>query len=195
MKKKLILVTDGDNAARKAVEIAAKSLQIRCISHSAFIKDNPPALGEDLLNYIKEADGEIVIVMFDDMGNSNRGSGEKALKMVATYPDFEILGVVAVASNTSGTDGILIDYSIDRNGNIVSEPVDKNGIKEKRGHKRLEGDTVDILNELSVPLVIGIGDLGKMDGADWIGCGAPITTKAIKEILAKSGVYSFAESE
>lgn len=195
MKKKLVLITDGDNVARRAVETAARNLGVRCISRSAFIKDCRPAKGEELIEYIKQAEGDVVLVMFDDQGNYNTGTGEKELKRIATYPDFEILGVVAVASNTSGTDGIRIQLSIDRNGNMVEGPVNKEGDREKKGHKFLEGDTVDILNELDIPIIIGIGDIGKMDGADWTSYGAPVTTKAINEILLRSGVRCFAESK
>ena len=46
------------------------------------------------------------------------------------------------------------------------------------------GDTVDILEELSIPIVIGIGDIGKMNGHDNYHAGAKITSKALEYILA-----------
>jgi stage V sporulation protein AE len=38
-----------------------------------------------------------------------------------------------------------------------------------------------------VPVVIGIGDIGKMDGADDVKKGAPLTTKALRTIMERSG--------
>jgi stage V sporulation protein AE len=36
-------------------------------------------------------------------------------------------------------------------------------------------------------VVVGIGDIGKMDGSDDPDRGAPLTTRALKEILSRSG--------
>jgi stage V sporulation protein AE len=47
---------------------------------------------------------------------------------------------------------------------------------------------VDVLNDIDVPFIVGIGDIGKMDKADDIGRGCPITRKAIEEILIRSGI-------
>lgn len=192
MKKKLILVTDGDNAAKMAVEEAARNLNIRCISRSATLKDQRPATGDQLVSLINQAQGEVVLVMFDDLGNSNTGRGEKELERIASHPDFEILGALAVASNTLGTDGVKVDFSINQNCVVVSRPVDKSGMPEKLGHRRVEGDTIDILNQLDLPVVVGIGDLGKMDGADWATYGAPVTTRAVEEILRRNDLNSLA---
>ena len=30
----------------------------------------------------------------------------------------------------------------------------------------LQGDTVDVLNKLNIPIIVGVGDIGKQDGAD-----------------------------
>ena len=49
----------------------------------------------------------------------------------------------------------------------------------------LQGDTVDVLNKLNIPIIVGVGDIGKQDGAD--SNQAPITTAAVKEILRRSG--------
>jgi len=68
------------------------------------------------------------------------------------------------------------------------------GEPEPRGHRCLEGDTVDILNKLDVSIVVGLGDIGKMDMADDVSLGAPITTKALEEILYRSG-YSNAGND
>ncbi|HBG17323.1 MAG TPA: stage V sporulation protein AE, partial [Firmicutes bacterium] len=53
---------------------------------------------------------------------------------------------------------------------------------------KLKGDTVDILNGLKIPLIVGIGDIGKMGQADDYEQGANITTRAIKEILNFHGL-------
>jgi len=187
-KKRVILVTDGDNAARRALEEAASNLHLRCISRSATLKEQKPATGECLVNLIKQAQGEIILVMFDDLGNSNKGRAEKELQLIANHPDLEILGALAVASNTEGTDGVKMDCSINRNGVLINRPVDKNGLPEKNGQRKIEGDTVDVLNEINLPVIIGIGDLGKMEGADFPCCGAPVTTRAIEEILKRNGI-------
>ena len=189
MKKKLILITDGDNMARRAVETAAENLNLGCISRSAFRDKEKPVCYGRLVQYIKEAVNDIVLVMFDDMGNCDTGDGEKSLELIMQNKEFEVIGIIAVASNTCHTKGFIPDFSIDKEGNFYPGPVDKAGYHEKPGHKYLEGDTVDVLNKIKdLPLVIGIGDLGKMDGADFWAQGSPITTKAIKEILKKNGV-------
>ncbi|PMU54581.1 stage V sporulation protein AE, partial [Pseudomonas sp. GP01-A3] len=41
---------------------------------------------------------------------------------------------------------------------------------------------------LNIPLVIGIGDIGKMGGRDDIEKGSPITRKAIEYILERSEI-------
>ncbi|HAH96012.1 MAG TPA: stage V sporulation protein AE, partial [Firmicutes bacterium] len=46
------------------------------------------------------------------------------------------------------------------------------------------GDTVDVLNRVQVPIVIGIGDLGKQNHADHH---ANITVRAIREIINRAG--------
>lgn len=179
MKRKVILVTDGDLCAKKAVEIAAANIGGRCISRSA---GNPTLLsGEEIVEYIKQAKNDPVVVMVDDRGNTNKGSGEEAMEYILKCDDIEVLGVIAVASNTNGVTGIKVDYSIDRNGKVTKNAVDKHGIEKK--DKIVKGDTVDVLNKVKVPLIIGIGDIGKMDGCDDTDIGAPIITKAMEMIL------------
>jgi len=46
---------------------------------------------------------------------------------------------------------------------------------------------VEILDRLNIPVVVGIGDIGKMDGADDPDRGSPLTTKALREIMDRSG--------
>ncbi|KNF09258.1 stage V sporulation protein AE [Gottschalkia purinilytica] len=183
MKREIILVTDGDSIAQKAVEKAALNVGGRCISRSA---GNPtPLTGSTIVELIKKAKYDPVLVMVDDIGDPGFGKGEQALKDIMEHSDMEILGVIAVASNTEEIEGIEVDFSINCMCEIVENAVDKNGLETDS--KILYGDTVDIINYIQErPLVVGIGDIGKMQGKDRICEGAPVLTKAIKEILNRS---------
>ena len=177
-------MTDGDRIAKKAVEIAASRVGGRCISKSA---GNPtPISGQNIVEMIKQAPYDPVLVMADDRGHTGTGKGEKAIMDIAKSPDIEILGVIAVASNTEGVKGIDIDFSITKDGNIVKHPVDKFG--DIASGRHINGDTVDILESVDVPIIVGIGDPGKMYGKDCFSKGAPIITKAIKEIMKRSNL-------
>lgn len=185
-KRRIIVVTDGDKRAQEAVERAGKNLHLRTISASA---GNPtPLMGEELLLLIQQAKHDPVLVMVDDCGNPATGYGEQALEYLANHSDIEILGVVAVAANAEEVDGVKVDFSVSRDCKIVDGPVLKDGQPEALGHLYVEGDTVDILNDIDVPLIVGIGDIGKMDGRDSQATGCAITTRAIQEILNRSGV-------
>ena len=182
-KRKVILITDGDSVAQKAIEIASINIGGRCISSSG---GNPtPMTGMDIVELIKIAKNDPVVVMVDDRGSPQTGKGELALYEIVNHTDIEILGVIAVASNTQGVNGIEVDFSITADGKIIKGAVDKNGLP-KQG-KKLLGDTVDIIENCDVPLTIGIGDIGKMEGRDDCEIGAPIITKAMEQILKKSG--------
>jgi stage V sporulation protein AE len=185
-KIRVILITDGDRVAQHVVEDMATSFGLRCISASA---GNPtPISGEKIVQLLKTVHHDPVLVMFDDRGRRDKGSGETAMEYVASHPDIEVLGAVAVASNTTGIDGIKADACINSAGKLVNASVDKYG-EEKHGSKPLVcGDTVDVLNNVEVPVIIGVGDIGKMDKADDVRRGAPITRKAIEEILKRSGI-------
>ena len=181
MRRKVILVTDGDRVARKAVEAAALNVGGRCISRSA---GNPtPLTGTELVKLIKEAEYDPVVVMVDDRGHTGMGKGERALKLIADSEDIEVMGVIAVASNTEGVLGVKVDFSISKNLNVVDKTVDKCG-NIKEGHK-INGDTVDVLNGMHVPLIVGIGDPGKMGGKDRCEVGAPVVTRAMEEIIKR----------
>ncbi|MCX7779849.1 MAG: stage V sporulation protein AE [Negativicutes bacterium] len=186
-KVRVILVTDGDRVAQKTVESIASSLGLRCISASG---GNPtPISGEEIVRLLKTVPYDPVLVMFDDRGEEHKGVGETALEYVASHPDIEVLGAVAVASNTTGIAGVEADVCVCGNGEIVNTSVDKNGeAQNKRGKPVVTGDTVDVLNEVDVPVIVGVGDIGKMDRADDIRKGSPITRKAIEEILKRSGI-------
>lgn len=179
---RVILLTDGDHAARRVAEKAAQRLGLRCISASA---GNPtPLSGPELVALIKQAVHDPVLVMVDDKGDPGTGPGEEALRYICEHPDIRVLGAVAVASNTKQGRGVEVDLSVDRHGRVLAGPVDKDGAPRRKG--RLRGDTVDMLNRLSVPVIVGVGDPGKMDGADDLEAGCEITTRAITEILERS---------
>lgn len=181
MKRKVILVTDGDSVAQQAVEMAAKNINARTISASG---GNPtPLTGQKIVELIKQAKHDPVVVMFDDRGSPDKGEGETALEIVAKHPEIKVLGAVAVASNTD-VDGVECDIAITKNGRFIEGSVDKNG-NPCWETKNIHGDTVDILKELDIPLIIGIGDLGKMEGHDNFYLGAKITTKALNYIIAQ----------
>ena|GEM_PF-77412 len=184
-KTKVIVVTDGDKVAKESIQTASKSLGLRCISLSA---GNPtPLTPEETVELIMQAKADPVVVMVDDRGIPGEGAGERVLRFLAKDTRVDLLGVVAVASNTPSTAGVEVDCSITKTGQIYSGSVDKTGFPESIFHEHLEGDTVDVLNELNVPVVIGIGDIGKMDGLDDCRKGAPNTTLALKEVLERSG--------
>lgn len=185
-KKRVIIVTDGDRTAQRAVEKAAANVGGRTISASA---GNPTTLSADeIVEMILKAPKEPVVVMVDDSGKRAKGPGEQVLEALAKDDRLEVLGVVAVASNTAKVEGIAVDFSVTREGQRVHQPVDKEGNPEPEGQYKVEGDTVDILNRLDVPVIVGIGDLGKMDDADLIEEGARITTQAVQEVLRYHGL-------
>lgn len=181
-KKKVILVTDGDLIAQQAVEEATKKIGGRCISASA---GNPTRLtGAEVVELIQSTPYDPVVVMVDDRGSTRKGNGERVLEYVAKHQDLELIGVLAVASNTENTDGAVVNCAITREQKVLSGEVDKEG-ELISPHALVRGDTVGVLNELGaeVPFVVGIGDLGKMEGRDNPQSGAQVTTKALQLIL------------
>lgn len=181
-KRKVIFITDGDSVAKDVIENVAQKIGGRCISSSA---GNPTMLsGVEIVEKIKDTPYDPVLVMFDDNGRMFKGKGETAMEYIAKHPDISVLGAIAVASNTKSVSGIKVDFSIDQNGNIVKNGVNKEGISIIDSN-RVYGDTVDILNYLELPIIIGIGDIGKMEGRDLLKKGAPITLKAINIILER----------
>jgi len=185
IRRKVIVVTDGDRVAGRTVEIAAGNIGARFISLTT---GNPtPLTGPEVVKLIKMAPYDPVVVMVDDRGKRGCGKGEKILRYLAGHPEIQLLGAVAVASNTEGTEGVRVDESVTRDCTVVRGPVDKLGFPEKEGRRFLEGDTVDILNKLNIPVIVGTGDTGKMDFADDYCRGAPVTTRALLEIINRSG--------
>lgn len=188
-RRRVILITDGDEYAKRAVEHVAREIGGRCITQS---QGNPSVLtGEEIVKLIKKADHDPVLVMFDDSGLVGEGAGERALKYVARHEDIEVLGIVAVAAQTHQAEWTKVDVCIDREGELTPYGVDKFGIPELEVG-RLNGDTVYSIDELDVPIVVGIGDVGKMAKKDSYEIGAPITKKAVELILERSG-YRVAE--
>ncbi|KJS22500.1 MAG: stage V sporulation protein AE [Clostridiaceae bacterium BRH_c20a] len=186
MIRNVIIITDGDSVARRAIETAAKNIKARTISASA---GNPtPLKGKEIVELIKQAKHDPVIVMFDDRGSPLKGDGEIALEVVARHPDIKVMGAIAVASNTD-VEGVECDLAVTKEGEIINGTVDKSGEPYWDSHK-ICGDTVDILRELDIPIIIGIGDVGKMNGRDDFHRGAKITTKALNYIISQGGLVN-----
>jgi len=64
---------------------------------------------------------------------------------------------------------------------VIEGSVNKKGIATRNG--KICGDTLSILRGRKDLVIVGIGDPGKMDFYDSIEKGAPITTKALQEVL------------
>ncbi|ENQ3078832.1 stage V sporulation protein AE [Bacillus multifaciens] len=186
MRRRVILVTDGDEYAQRTIELLAKEFGGRCISAS---QSNPTKLtGRKIVELIMQTPHDPVFVMFDDSGYIGEGSGEKALKYVAMNKQVDVIGVLAVASNTHHWEWARVDVSVDREGRLTEYGVDKFGLADIE-IGRINGDTVYCLDELHVPIIVGIGDIGKMYGNDDWKRGSPITKQAIQLILERSGFY------
>lgn len=186
IRRRVILITDGDEYAKRAVEHVAHEVGGRCISMS---QGNPSVLtGPELVQLIKKTPYDPVLVMFDDSGLLGEGAGEKALKFVATHEEIEVLGIIAVAAKTRQAEWTKVNVSIDRDGELTPYGVDKFGIPELE-IGRLNGDTVYCLDELDIPIIVGIGDIGKMAKRDHYEHGSPITRKAVELILERSGFH------
>lgn len=182
-KRKVIMITDGDQYARKALELVAHQVGGCCISMS---QGNPSHFsGEELVRLIQKAKSDPVLVMFDDSGYVGEGAGERAMRVVANDPSVEVLGIIAVASKTRRAEWTKVDVSIDRYGNLTSKGVDKYGMEELETGKII-GDTVYCIDELDVPIVVGMGDIGKMAQVDDYRKGSPITKLAVEIILERS---------
>lgn len=185
MRRRVVLITDGDEVARRTVAFVAACVGARFLARSA---GNPtPLTGWQLVDAILQTPADPVLVLFDDCGDVLAGRGEQAMALLANHPAIEVLGALAVASNTCRTASVYVDCSVDYAGRVVPCGVDKNGVPHEDGDARVFGDTVGILGQLDVPLVVGIGDIGKMNGHDDVRRGAPITRKAVELILMRRG--------
>lgn len=183
---RLIVITDGDVAAVQAAERIAGELGLDCISRSG---GRPtPLAAHDIVDLARTAPRDPVLVLVDDDGRSDRHRGERVLQELLEHPEAEVLGVVAVASDTPHVRGVRVDASVTGKGSLIRGPVDKEGGPLPGG--TLKGDTVDALRHWD-GLVVGIGDVGKMEGRDDPDRGCPVTARAITEILRRHG-YEFA---
>jgi stage V sporulation protein AE len=183
-KHRVILVTDGDSVAQKAVETAAVNIGGRCISASG---GNPTLLtGQEILELIKKAPYDPVIVMVDDRGKKGEGKGEAAMEIIMNSQEIEVLGVLAVSSNGKDCSGLEVNCSITKEGEVVSGAVDKYGNNTRQ--EVICGDTLSILKRKKNLVIVGIGDPGKMDYNDEVIKGAPITTKALQEVISRSAL-------
>ncbi len=183
-RRKIIIVTDGDRIAQKAVEKAASNIGGRCISRSA---GNPTPLScEEVIALVKQCPNDPVVIMVDDVGKPGIGKGEELIKQLAERDEIEILGVVAVASNTREAEGIEVDCSVNNVLDVTGNPVDKEG--NTTDDRVIYGDTVDVLNHIDVPVIVGIGDPGKMNGRDDFSIGCPVITKALQLVIDRSDI-------
>ncbi len=183
-KHKVILVTDGDRVARSAVEIATANIGGRCISASA---GNPTVLdGKEIIELVKTAHHDPVVVMVDDRGAKGIGPGELVMERILKEDNIDVLGVVAVSSNGKDCRGIKVSCSVTKDGKVIDGGVDKYG--NNIGDNNICGDTLSILPRYKDLVVVGMGDPGKMDYNDEITKGAPITTKALQEILKRNNM-------
>jgi len=177
--RRVIVVTDGDRVAARALAIAAKRTGCSFVAQSG---GNPTRLsGVELVRCIESAQRDPVIVMLDDNGDPAEAAGESALRVLYAHPSVEIAAILAVASHTGGVRGTPVDFSVDRTGRRVERAVDKEG--RETDSYLVAGDTVDALCGLDVPLIVGIGDIGKMGGLDAPARGSPVTTSAIEWVL------------
>lgn len=183
-KKRVILVTDGDAVAQKAVETAAENIGGRCISMSG---GNPtPLTGREITELARKAAHDPVVIMVDDRGAKGKGRGEEAMEVILRDGGLDILGVVAVSSNGKDCNGLKVTCSVTKDGKVIEGgAVDKYG--NNIGQKAICGDTLSILKGRRGLVIVGLGDPGKMDYKDEIARGAPITTKALKEIMNRGG--------
>ncbi|CQR46740.1 hypothetical protein BN1058_01014 [Paraliobacillus sp. PM-2] len=180
--KEIIIITDGDHFARKAMESVSKQLGGTALLSLA---DNPSKITPStMIHAIKQAKTKLVYVLIDDAGFSGVGSGEAILQALANDPDMIIIGAVAVAAHTKNKEWTRVSFAIDQDGNIIKNGVNKEGIPIYESG-RINGDTVYLLDQLAIPTVVGIGDIGKMNRRDDVDKGCPITKKAIELILER----------
>ncbi len=181
--KEIIIITDGDHYARKAMEYISKKLGGTALIALA---DNPSKITPvQMIEHIKQAKTKLVYVLIDDAGFSGVGAGESILQAIAEDDDLVIIGAVAVAAHTRNKEWTRITFAVDQDGNVINDGVNKEGIPTYE-HGRINGDTVYLLDQLAIPIVVGVGDIGKMNRRDDLSKGCPITTKAIELILERS---------
>ncbi|QSS98529.1 stage V sporulation protein AE [Pontibacillus sp. ALD_SL1] len=183
LSKKVIVITDGDEYARKAIDYLAG--EVGGTSLAQYSANPTTASSEEIIKAVNRAEEEPVYVLLDDAGIQGVGPGEQVLLDLAKELSITIIGAIAVASHTRYSEWSRFTFAIDRRGEIVAQGVDKEGEREIE-FGRISGDTVYSLDELDIPTVVAIGDIGKMYGQDDLKKGAPITRKAIELILERA---------
>jgi stage V sporulation protein AE len=152
---------------------------------------NPTRLSADkALECILNAPYDPVIVMVDDKGKKGMGPGECLMETLLNDQRLQVIGVVAVASDTR-VRGVAVDKSVTIDMRTVPGPVDKCGYQESQKHHRLEGDTVEILRHHPELFIIGCGDLGKMNGRNCLEQGARVAEQCFREILKAAQLHNF----
>ena len=112
MGSQVILVTDADCHAKDAVEVAARNVGGRCISLSGCRHpDDDRFTPEEIEELVRSAEHDPVIVMADDEGFVGEGYGESVIRHLAAAEGIEILGAVAVASNTAEVRPVAVSVS------------------------------------------------------------------------------------
>lgn len=180
--KQVIIITDGDQYAQQAIDHIAKNLGGTSLSEFA----GNPSLYQtrDIIQSVYQARENPIYVLVDDAGVYGVGSGEETILALVNDPIITIIGVVAVAAHTKNMEWSRVSLSIDQDGQVSEHGVDKEGVPISEVG-RINGDTVYILDQLDLPNVIAIGDIGKMHGYDDKKRGYPITRKAIELILER----------
>lgn len=177
---RVIIVTDGDKSAQRAVETASLRLGLYPLMITG---GNPTRISAaEALEHIIKAPYDPVVVMADDKGKIGMGPGEYLMEALIKDPRLLVMGIVAVASDTK-VRGVVVDKAVTAGRRIIEEPVNKHGNREKSGHHRLEGDTVEILSRHPELFIVGCGDLGKMNGKDSAEHGAAVTAQCFREIM------------
>lgn len=186
MGRRVIIVTDADCIAKEAVEVATRKIGGRCISISGCRHpDDARFTPEEVAELIHGAEHDPVVLMVDDEGQVGEGVGEATIRYLAGAPDITIVGVVAVASNTAHARPVPVATSINSDGQVIDGAVNKAGRLDTEA-SGLRGDTTEILAELGISNIVGIGDPGKMGHADAPERGASVTESALREVLQRS---------
>ncbi len=174
MKKRIVVVTDGDQSAWRAARRAVVELGLGFVD---ITEGNPTrATLAEVEEALVASPYEVVVVLADDGGTAGIGPGERLIEALARSPAVEIVAAVAVASWAHQESEVRVDESVTAEGSVVATAVDKEG-RPVPG-KRLSGDTVGVLRRLCVPIV-GVGDIGE----DGHACGVPALRKALAEAL------------
>ena len=183
---KVVVVSDGDQSAWRAARRAVAELGLGLLDCT---EGNPTrASFAVVLAELAASPYEVVVVLADDGGLGGFGPGEQLIALLAHAPQVQLLAAVAVASWAHHDGDVVVDASVTAAGQIVRTAVDKEG-RPLKG-RRLDGDTVGILDSLPVPIV-GVGDIGDEGHA----ADAAVLRRAIVEALRLGGYVPGAVAE